>query len=49
MKKLTYTAWHQLSADEVVQFFNVALSTGLTPEEVRSRQRESGPPSPIQV
>ena len=35
--------WHHLPATEVVQFFEVDLSTGLSAAEVRRRQKEFGP------
>ncbi len=35
--------WHQLPAEEVLQFLGVNLSAGLMPEEVRRRQKEHGP------
>ena len=43
MKTMTDTVWHQLPAEEVVQFLGVNLSTGLSAEEVARRQKESGP------
>ena len=35
--------WHQLPDEEVVQFLGVNSSTGLSADEVRSRQKEFGP------
>lgn len=43
MKQLAGNLWHQLPAEEVVQFLGVNLATSLMPEEVRRRQKESGP------
>ena len=36
-------AWHQLPAEAVAKLLDVNVSTGLGPEEVRRRQKESGP------
>ena len=35
--------WHQLPAEEALQFLDVKLSTGLSADEVRRRQQEWGP------
>ena len=43
MENKTDTMWHQLPVEEVVQFLGANLSTGLSAEEVRKRQKESGP------
>ncbi len=43
MKQMTDKVWHQLPREEVAQFLEVNLSTGLSGEEVRRRQKEFGP------
>ena len=43
MVKSKDKVWHQLPASEVTQFLDVNLSTGLSADEVRRRQKEHGP------
>jgi magnesium-transporting ATPase (P-type) len=43
MENLKDKPWHQLPAEEVVQFLGVNSSTGLSADEVRHRQKEFGP------
>ena len=43
MEKLNDKAWHQLPAEEVVQFLSVDLAAGLSSAEVKNRQKEFGP------
>lgn len=43
MENKTEQPWHQLPVEEVVQFLGANLSTGLSAEEVRKRQKEHGP------
>jgi cation-transporting P-type ATPase F len=39
----TDRAWHQLSSEEVATLLSGAVATGLSADEVRHRQKESGP------
>ncbi len=43
MEKLKDNPWHKLPAEEVVEILGVNLSTGLSADEVRRRQKEFGP------
>ncbi len=43
MKKLNDKVWHQIGTDEVVQFLDVNLATGLSAPEAQRRQKEFGP------
>ena len=43
MEKLKDKPWHQLPPEEIVGFLDANLSTGLSAEEVRRRQKEFGP------
>ena len=43
MEKLKDKPWHQLPSEEIVGFLDANLSTGLSAEEVRRRQKEFGP------
>ena len=43
MEELNDKPWHTLLVEEVVGFLGVNLATGLSADEVRSRQKEFGP------
>lgn len=43
MEGLKDKPWHKLPAEEIVEFLCVNLSTGLSTDEVRRRQKEFGP------
>jgi magnesium-transporting ATPase (P-type) len=43
MEELNDKPWHSLPGEEVVGFLGVNLATGLSADEVRSRQKEFGP------